>query len=48
MVEKCQRQSGNHGHKPGECKEKATEHDRVCKPCHNKAARSGTEGGKAG
>jgi hypothetical protein len=38
MAEKCQCQSANHGHKPGACKEKATEKSRMCKSCHEKAA----------
>ena len=35
---KCQCPSETHGHKAGKCGQLATEPDRMCKPCHNKAA----------
>ena len=49
MAEHCQCQSGTHGHKPGECENEATENDRMCKLCHDKAASDfqDTQGGPA-
>jgi hypothetical protein len=35
----CQCQSGQHGHRPGECSGQSTESDKLCKDCHDKAAR---------
>jgi hypothetical protein len=38
--EHCQCQSGNHGHKPGECKNQAKhQSDHMCAPCHGEAAK---------
>ena len=35
--ELCQCQLGTHGHEPGKCPEPATEKDRLCKSCRDKA-----------
>jgi hypothetical protein len=35
--ELCQCQLGTHGHEPGKCAEPATEKDRLCKSCREKA-----------
>jgi hypothetical protein len=36
---KCQCPSETHGHEAGKCNNLATEPDRMCKPCHDKAAK---------
>jgi hypothetical protein len=38
MQEKCKCPTEGHGHKAGQCDQLATEPDRMCKPCHDKAA----------
>jgi hypothetical protein len=35
---KCRCAGETHGHKPGKCKNLATEPDRLCKPCHDETA----------
>jgi hypothetical protein len=35
--ELCQCQLGTHGHEPGKCPEPATEKDRLCMSCRDKA-----------
>jgi hypothetical protein len=54
---KCRCQSGNHGHKPGNCEQAATENDGYCKSCHDRAAKESLDaqnldgpsgGGKSG
>jgi hypothetical protein len=35
--ELCQCQLGTHGHEPGKCPEPASEEDRLCKSCRDKA-----------
>jgi hypothetical protein len=39
MADTCQCRSGTHGHEPGKCKSAATESDKMCKSCHDKAAK---------
>jgi hypothetical protein len=40
MGEKCHCKSGNHGHKPGECKNDVKhQSDQMCDPCHDRAAK---------
>jgi hypothetical protein len=34
---KCRCAAGSHGHRPGKCRNLATEPDQMCKPCHDKA-----------
>jgi hypothetical protein len=36
---KCNCQSNTHGHKADKCDKPATEPNRMCKPCHDKAAK---------
>jgi hypothetical protein len=36
---KCKCPTETHGHEAGKCNNLATEPDRMCKPCHDKAAK---------
>jgi hypothetical protein len=36
---KCKCHSETHGHEAGKCNNLASEPDRMCKPCHDKAAK---------
>jgi hypothetical protein len=37
---KCKCPTETHGHEAGKCGNLATEPDRMCKPCHDKAAKA--------
>jgi len=38
LARKCRCVADSHPHKPGKCKNLATEPDRMCKPCHDETA----------